>query len=69
MKAVKNVGKAAAEIMEERKKGNFYSYENFITRCMPKKNVLESLCKAGALDSFSKNRTALCAIAEELKMQ
>lgn len=67
MKAVKNVGKAATEIMEERKKGNFYSYENFISRCMPKKNVLESLCKAGALDSFSKNRTALCAIAEELK--
>ncbi|MFH1540350.1 MAG: DNA polymerase III subunit alpha [Elusimicrobiota bacterium] len=55
--AIKNVGDGAIEsiAIERDKNGKFKSIDNFITRidfhCVNKK-VLESLCKAGALDSI-----------------
>ena len=61
--AVKNVGQAAVEaIVEERQKGEFDSFFDFLTRINQRvvnKRMLESLIKVGALDSISKNRSKL----------
>lgn len=57
LEAVKGVGSAAIEvILEERKNGDFKSFEDFLLRIDKKKvnkKVIESLIKAGAFDSLS----------------
>ncbi len=68
MRAVKSVGKAGDEILEERERnGKFVSIRNFIERVSPKKNAFENLCKAGAFDCFSKNRRAVLFIYDDMK--
>jgi DNA polymerase-3 subunit alpha len=58
LEAVKGVGSAAIEvILEERKKGDFESFEDFLLRIDKKKvnkKVVECLIKAGAFDYLSK---------------
>ncbi len=58
--AIKNVGKAAVlDIMEERKKGRFKDFVDFIKRMSTKKinkAVIESLIKSGAMDSLGGHR-------------
>ena len=62
--AIKNVGyEAISNLVNERiKNGNFKNLYDFISRADPKdinKLQLEGLVKAGAFDSFSKNRKSL----------
>ncbi|ABB15622.1 DNA polymerase III subunit alpha [Carboxydothermus hydrogenoformans] len=61
--AVKNVGEAAAaKIIEERQKGPFRDFNDFLHRIDKKtvnKRVIESLIKAGAFASFGFNRKTL----------
>ncbi|GAV26289.1 DNA polymerase III subunit alpha [Carboxydothermus islandicus] len=61
--AVKNVGEAAAaKIIEERQKGLFRDFNDFLHRIDKKtvnKRVIESLIKAGAFASFGVNRKTL----------
>jgi DNA polymerase III subunit alpha len=56
LEAVKGVGGAALEVIfAERSKGNFRSFEDFLTRIDSRKvnkKVIESLIKAGAFDSL-----------------
>ena len=63
LSSVKNVGsKSTDAIVEERKKGKFKSFMDFLDR-IPKEaansKILESLIKVGAFDSLIKNRNAL----------
>jgi DNA polymerase-3 subunit alpha len=63
LSSVKNVGsKSTDAIVEERKKGKFKSFMDFLDR-IPKEaansKILESLIKVGAFDSLIKNRQAL----------
>lgn len=57
LEAVKGVGAAAIEvILEERSRGDFKTFEDFLLRIDKKKvnkKVVESLIKAGAFDAFS----------------
>ena len=66
--AIKNVGENAAKIIvEEREKGEYRSFYDFLTRCKSgkiNKKVIESLIKAGAFDSLNPDRALLL---EELK--
>lgn len=68
--AIKNVGEnAAVEIINERKKGDFRSFYDFLSRCKNtriNKKVIEALIKAGAFDEFSKDRASLL---EELQSE
>lgn len=61
--AIKNVGEnAAQEIIEERKKGEFKSFYDFLSRCKSmriNKKVIEALIKSGAFDEFSNDRSAM----------
>lgn len=61
--AVKNAGQAAIEaIVEEREKGEFTSFLDFLSRVnhrVVNKRVVESLIKAGAFDSIDPNRAKL----------
>ncbi len=60
---IKNIGKEAVNcILEERKKGKFESFLEFIRRVYNSKcnsKVIESLIYAGALDSFHLSRKAM----------
>lgn len=61
--AIKNVGTAAIEnILEEREKGEFKCFTDFIARVDSQKvnkKVLESLIKVGAMDRFGKRSVIL----------
>ena len=61
--AVKNVGvKFVEEIATEREKGNFSSFEDFVSRMSSRdvnKRQVEYLIKAGAFDSLGRNRAVL----------
>lgn len=63
MTAVKNVGTAAVDsILGARKEGKFTSFPDFLYRVdlqKVNKKTIESLIKAGALDSFGKRATML----------
>ncbi len=63
LSAIKNVGDAAIKnILENRNKGNFESFENFCNRVdlsTINKKTVESLIKAGAMDSFGKRAKLL----------
>lgn len=56
---VKNVGRdLATKIVNERKKGNFTSFEDFIRR-VGKSVAIESLIKVGAFDTFGTRKSLL----------
>lgn len=61
--AIKNVGENAAKIIvEEREKGEYRSFYDFLSRCKSgkiNKKVIESLIKAGAFDSLNPDRPLL----------
>ncbi len=64
--AIKNVGGTLIrEIVEERKKGAFKSFEDFLLRVPDiNKRMLESLIKCGCFDSFGKKRSQLLTVYE-----
>lgn len=63
---VKNVGDSATAIIKERNEnGKFTSFADFIIRTKCKKDVAESLIKAGAFDEFSSSRQALIDVVPE----
>ncbi len=69
--AIKNVGKAAIEaiISERVARGPFKSLDNFVSRVNLRavnRKTLESLIKAGAMDSFGK-RNAMLKILDDIK--
>jgi DNA polymerase-3 subunit alpha len=68
LSAIKNVGEAAITgILDERKKGKYTSIENFIERLSGaaiNKKTLESLIKAGAMDTFGKRAVLLATFPE-----
>lgn len=68
--AIKGLGKVAIEkILEERRVGLFKDLEDFINRIDPQKvnkKALESLIKAGALDSLKFSRKAMLQNVESL---
>ena len=61
--SIKNVGSSAAEeIIEERKKGQYQSFYDFVSRVYGKSvnaKTIENLIYAGALDSFNETRKTL----------
>lgn len=63
LSAVKNVGEAAIKnIIENRNNGDFKSFEDFCERVdlgTINKKTMESLIKAGAMDTFGNNRASL----------
>jgi len=63
LSAIKNVGGAAiSNILENRKNGDFKSFEDFCTRVTLStinKKTMESLIKAGAMDLFGKRAQLL----------
>lgn len=68
LSAIKNVGEAAIEsILSARKNGDFKSFEDFAARVdlqKVNKKTMESLIKAGALDSFGQRTTLLITLPE-----
>src|SRR3990167_7899500 len=70
--AIKNIGSAAVNsILDERKKSEFISLPDFLTRADSQKvnkKVIESLIKVGALDSFGK-KTSQLSVLEDLRLQ
>ena len=60
---IKNIGDSAViKILEEREKGKFLDYFDFIARCYGKsinKKTIESLILAGALDCFRINKNTM----------
>ncbi len=67
---VKNVGKNfLAEVVSERTKGKFTSFENFVSRMSGRdlnKRQVESLIKSGAFDSLGTKRAALLSEYEKI---
>lgn len=61
------------EIIQERKKGEFKSFIDFLNRCKNLKNLnllsVENFIKAGAFDSISKSRNELLSSYQELFKQ
>ena len=69
LSVVKNVGEGQVKDIEEdrKKKGEYKSFEDFLMRCAKigiKKNVVESLIWASALDCFGLPRAAMVATCE-----
>ena len=64
--AIKNVGEGfVREIVKKRRGGRFVSLEDFLTRmsdCDINKRMVESLVKAGALDTLGKRRSQLLIV-------
>ena len=60
---IKNIGKTSVlSIIEEREKGKFKDFIDFVKKCYKKginSKILESLIKAGAFDSFKYNKKTL----------
>lgn len=67
LSSVKNVGASSEEIIKERETGGlFTSFQDFLLRSNLKKDVTESLIKAGAFDEFNQNRKALLYVFRNL---
>lgn len=66
LSAIKNVGSAAiTSILEQRKKGEYKSFTNFLSRVdlqKANKKVTESLIKAGAVDRFGGRAQLMAAL-------
>ena len=66
--SVKAVGETGNMILRERNEGfQFDSLKDFFIRCQPKKDAVENLIKAGALDAFCHNRQSLLISVEPYK--
>ncbi|KKS02942.1 MAG: polymerase III, alpha subunit protein [Candidatus Curtissbacteria bacterium GW2011_GWA2_41_24] len=71
LSAIKNVGKAAIEVIltERNQKGVFKSLDDFVRRVnlrVVNRKTLESLIKAGAMDTFGK-RNAMLKVLDEIR--
>lgn len=71
LKGIKNVGATSELIIRERNaRGEFKSYQDFVQRIIIhenlRKNVLESLILAGALDEFEGTRKAKISIMDKI---
>lgn len=67
LSAIKGMGEKAVEkIISERKKGEYSSIFNFAERTNTNSGVFQSLCKAGAFDSFKLDRNSLAEQAHEI---
>jgi len=71
LSATKNVGKAAIEVIltERNQKGVFKSLDDFVRRVnlrVVNRKTLESLIKAGAMDTFGK-RNAMLKVLDEIR--
>lgn len=71
LKGIKNVGATSELIIREREaRGEFKSYQDFVERIIIhenlKKNVLESLILAGALDEFEGTRRAKLSVMDKM---
>lgn len=70
LSAVKGVGRTAAEtILEERKKGSFKNFEDFVLRMSAKglnRRAMESFIHAGSLDSLEGNRREKLVMLSEV---
>jgi DNA polymerase III subunit alpha len=68
--AIKGVGEAAAQsILEERRKGPYACFTDFVERLdsrLVNKRTLDALIAAGAFDSLGKNRATLAAASERV---
>lgn len=53
-------------IIEEREKGEFTNFNDFLTRVTPDKGSLLALCESGALDEFDISRKAISENIEDL---
>ena len=69
---IKGVGRNITNIItEERKKGEFTSFANFIARCYNgaiKKNIIEALILAGSFDNLGYNKATLIKNLDDLIM-
>ena len=70
LSAVKGVGRSAAEtILEERKKGSFKNFEDFVLRMSARglnRRAMESFIHAGSLDSLEGNRREKLVMLSEV---
>lgn len=66
--AIRDVGRAAEEIVEERAGGNFTSFRSFINRTVhcTNKKMLEGLILSGCFDSLELKRSQLSAVSERV---
>jgi DNA polymerase-3 subunit alpha len=63
LSSIKNVGAGSDQIIAIREKyGKFSSFTDYLIKAHAKKDVTESLIKAGAMDSLFNNRQALLAV-------
>ncbi len=65
--SVAGVKNNASAILEERKRGQFTSLKDFLVRVNPNIRVASNLIDAGAFDEFSRNRSAMKQMTEEIK--
>lgn len=63
---IKNIGSAALSLVEKREE-KYASFKDFIMKSKANKKVAEALIYAGALDQFSKSRTAMINAYAEIK--
>lgn len=56
---IKSLAKGADEIVEERNKGDFKSFKDFIARVNLTSTAMENLILCGAFDEFTENRISL----------
>lgn len=68
LSSIKMVGVTGDELIKERQEGGiFTSLKDFFIRVQVKKNAIENLIKAGAFDSFCKNRQAMLLVIDVYK--
>lgn len=68
LSSIKAVGETGSMILTERQAGGPYtSLKDFFVRTQTKKNAVENLIKAGAMDAFCKNRKAMLSAVETYK--
>ncbi len=66
--AIRDVGRAAEDIVEERKNGEFKSFRGFINRTVGSinKKMLEGLIQAGCFDSLGLKRSQLAVVSDRV---
>ena len=66
--AIRDVGRAAEEIVQERKSGEFKTFRGFINRTASSinKKMLEGLILAGCFDSLNLKRSQLSAVSDRV---
>ena len=59
LQALRNLGKSAVPILDERENGTFNGIADLLNRVAPDKSSIESMAYAGALDEFGLSRNAI----------